>query len=116
VHDAELVRRFKAGDEVAFVEIVTRFRGRMHSIALSHLRNHADAVEITQKLGISIGTVKSRLGRACEKLRILLAEPYTELAPDASPPAWFEPVQACGRALVVAARAHATRRPRSNDF
>src|ERR1039458_8283451 len=48
VHDAELVRRFKGGDEVAFVEIVTRFRGRMNSIALSHLRNHADAEEITQ--------------------------------------------------------------------
>src|ERR1022692_4571141 len=48
VHDAELLRRFKGGDEVAFVEIVTRFRGRMNSIALSHLRNHADAEEITQ--------------------------------------------------------------------
>ena len=48
VHDAALVRRFNAGDESAFVEIVTRHRGKMFSIALGHLRNHADAEEIAQ--------------------------------------------------------------------
>jgi RNA polymerase sigma-70 factor (ECF subfamily) len=48
VHDAELVRRFNAGDDSAFVEIVTRYRGKMFAIALSHLRNHADAEEIAQ--------------------------------------------------------------------
>src|ERR1700690_135776 len=47
-HDAELVRRFNAGDEAAFVEIVTRYRGKIVSIALGHLRNHADADEIAQ--------------------------------------------------------------------
>jgi len=47
-HDAELVRRFNAGDDTAFVEIVTRYRGKMFAIALSHLRNHADAEEIAQ--------------------------------------------------------------------
>ena len=35
VHDAELVKRFHAGDDAAFVEIVTRYRGKMFSIALS---------------------------------------------------------------------------------
>jgi len=48
VHDTELVRRFNAGDDSAFVEIVTRYRGKMFAIALSHLRNHADAEEIAQ--------------------------------------------------------------------
>jgi|ERR1017187_55491 RNA polymerase sigma-70 factor (ECF subfamily) len=47
-HDAGLVRRFNAGDGNAFVEIMTRHHGRIFSIALSHLRNHADAEEITQ--------------------------------------------------------------------
>jgi len=47
-YDAELVRRFKSGDESAFVEIVTRHRARMLSAALGHLRNHADAEEIAQ--------------------------------------------------------------------
>jgi RNA polymerase sigma-70 factor (ECF subfamily) len=47
-HDAELVRRFNAGDEDAFGEIVARHRGRMLSIALSHLGNRADAEEIAQ--------------------------------------------------------------------
>ncbi len=215
-HDAELVRRFIAGDEGAFAEIVTRFRGRIFSIALSHLRNHADAEEITQhtfirahrgltrfrgdsslatwlhriafnlsrnrckyyshrrqhatlsldyafshdnqatvpdliasdapdpareatagefsafvavcmdklgprqreilalrkgleqsygdivrELGISIGTVKSRIARARERLRALLAQSCPELPPDASSFDWFEPIQTCGRVIVV---------------
>ncbi|HTB80677.1 MAG TPA: sigma-70 family RNA polymerase sigma factor [Opitutaceae bacterium] len=48
VHDAELVRCFNAGDENAFDEIVTRYRGKMFSVAFSLLRNHADAEEIAQ--------------------------------------------------------------------
>jgi len=48
LHDIELVRRFKESDEKAFGEIVARHRGRVFSIALNHLRNHADAEEITQ--------------------------------------------------------------------
>jgi len=48
VYDAELVRRFNAGDEDAFLEIMTRYRERTFVIARSLLRNHADAEEITQ--------------------------------------------------------------------
>jgi RNA polymerase sigma-70 factor, ECF subfamily len=48
-HDAELVRRFNGGDDAAFVEIVTRYRGRMFAIGLSLLRNRADAEEIAQE-------------------------------------------------------------------
>jgi RNA polymerase sigma-70 factor (ECF subfamily) len=214
-HDADLVRRFKAGDEEAFVEIITRYRDKIFAIALRHLRNRADAEEITQdtfirahrgiarfrgesslatwlhriafnlchkyyfsrrrhvtlsldcafsdgnqatisdliatdapnpareaaacefselvvtcmeklgarqreilllrngmnqsygeislSLGISIGTVKSRIGRARESLRGLLAEKYPESAPDASPFDWFEPVGSRGRADVACA-------------
>src|SRR5580658_8588126 len=47
-YDAELVRRFNGGDEAAFVEIIGRHRGKIVSIALGHLRNHADADEIAQ--------------------------------------------------------------------
>ena len=47
-YDAELVRRFKSGDEDAFAEIVGRHQARITSVALSHLRNHADAEEIAQ--------------------------------------------------------------------
>jgi RNA polymerase sigma-70 factor (ECF subfamily) len=46
--DAELVRRFNAGDESAFVEIVNRHREKVFMIALGILRNHADAEEIAQ--------------------------------------------------------------------
>lgn len=47
-YDAALVCRFKSGDEEAFVEIVARHQARIHSVALGHLRNHADAEEIVQ--------------------------------------------------------------------
>ena len=42
-YDEGLVRRFKAGDETAFVEIVTRYRVKMLAVAHTMLRNHADA-------------------------------------------------------------------------
>lgn len=46
--DAILVRRFKAGDDAAFVEIILRYRVKMAAIAFSFLRNSADAEEIAQ--------------------------------------------------------------------
>ena len=46
--DAILVRRFNAGDEAAFVEIVARYRAKLFHIALGMLRNRADAEEIAQ--------------------------------------------------------------------
>ena len=48
LHDMALVRRFTAGDESAFVEIITRYRERIFAIAFSMLRNRADAEEIAQ--------------------------------------------------------------------
>jgi RNA polymerase sigma-70 factor (ECF subfamily) len=212
VDDAELVRRFKTGDDDAFGEIVKRYRAKMFSVALSRLRNHADAEDVAQDtfvrayrglarfrgesslatwlhriafnlsnnhywyffrrhrhatwaldssfshdhqaplsdliasnaptpareasnreflvhvtvcmgklsapqreiltlrngldrsytdiartLGISMGTVKSRIARARENLRALLAEVYVELEPGASPSEWFDPVRPSGR-------------------
>ena len=48
LHDAELVRRFQAGDESAFVEIMTRYREKIFTVALSLLRNRSDAEEMSQ--------------------------------------------------------------------
>jgi RNA polymerase sigma-70 factor (ECF subfamily) len=47
-HDAVLVERFNMGDEVAFVEIMTRHRARLLNVALRRIGNHADAEEIVQ--------------------------------------------------------------------
>src|SRR5476651_573371 len=47
-YDAVLVRRFLAGDEAAFSEIITRYHGKMFHVALSLLRNRGDAEEIAQ--------------------------------------------------------------------
>jgi RNA polymerase sigma-70 factor (ECF subfamily) len=218
LHDSELVRRFNGGDESAFVEIITRYREKILSIALCHLRNHADAEEIAQDtfirahrglanfrgdsslatwlhriafnlsrnrykyyrcrrrhvtlsldcalsednqatfsdliasdapspsreatsteftelvavcmeklgvrqrkilmlrnglnrsygdiavmLGISTGTVKSRIGRARKNLRELMAQSHPDLAVDASPVSWFEPIRSGGRLDVACA-------------
>ena len=46
--DDALVRRFAEGDEAAFVEIMDRYRGKIFTVTLGLLRNHADAEEITQ--------------------------------------------------------------------
>lgn len=46
--DNELVRRFTAGDESAFVEIVKRHQSRIINVSLNLLRNQADAEEIAQ--------------------------------------------------------------------
>jgi RNA polymerase sigma-70 factor (ECF subfamily) len=46
--DAELVRKFNAGNESAFLEIMSRHKARVYAAALALLRNHADAEEITQ--------------------------------------------------------------------
>jgi RNA polymerase sigma-70 factor (ECF subfamily) len=48
VDDTELIRRFLKGDESAFVEIVTRYRSKMFSVAFNLLHNHTDAEEIAQ--------------------------------------------------------------------
>ena len=212
LHDSELVRRFNGGDEAAFVEIISRYREKVLSIAICHLRNHADAEEIAQDtfirahrglarfrgdsslatwlhriafnlsrnrykyyrcrrrhvtlsldcalgddnqatfsdliasdapspsreatssefteivaecmeklgvrqrriltlrnglnrsygdiavlLGISTGTVKSRIGRARKNLRELMAQSHPDLAPDSSPFSWFDPIRSSGR-------------------
>jgi RNA polymerase sigma-70 factor, ECF subfamily len=51
--DAELVRKFKIGDESAFVEIMRRHQARIQALARSLLSNFADAEEITQDTFIS---------------------------------------------------------------
>jgi RNA polymerase sigma-70 factor, ECF subfamily len=48
LHDARLVERFKAGDDTAFTEIVTRHRPQLFQVAFGVLHNRPDAEEIVQ--------------------------------------------------------------------
>jgi RNA polymerase sigma-70 factor (ECF subfamily) len=46
--DAALVRRFKAGDESAFSEIIARYYARIRALANRVLHNESDAEEVAQ--------------------------------------------------------------------
>jgi RNA polymerase sigma-70 factor (ECF subfamily) len=48
LHDIELVRRFNAGNEAAFIDIMSRHKERVMSVAFGILKNTADAEEIVQ--------------------------------------------------------------------
>jgi RNA polymerase sigma-70 factor (ECF subfamily) len=48
--EVELVPRLKAGDEVAFCELVERYESKIHSLTYGILRNREDADEIAQEV------------------------------------------------------------------
>lgn len=48
LYDAELVGRFKKGDETAFTTIMERHHKRLFAVAFGVLKNHSDAEEIAQ--------------------------------------------------------------------
>ena len=60
--DKVAVARFKAGDEAAFEEMVSRYWDRIYAMVLQLLRNSQDAEEVTQDAFI-------RAHRGLEKFR-----------------------------------------------
>ena len=59
--------------------------------------------EIAAALRLNVGTVKSRIARARQNLRALLAEACPEFSTDSSPSEWFEPTRSFGRLSLATA-------------
>jgi len=76
--------------------------GPREILRLRNSQNHSYG-EIARELGVSIGTVKSRLARAREKLRVLLTAACPEFGPAAQPMAWFEPLRPTAGVAILCA-------------
>ncbi len=73
-----------------------RLSAERREILTLHNIHHYSYEAIAQALHIKVGTVKSRIARARENLRKLLAETCPEFAPGSPPSAWFETAHANG--------------------
>jgi RNA polymerase sigma-70 factor (ECF subfamily) len=87
-------REFAAHVTVCMGKLSARQR---EILTLRNLLDHSYE-EIAETLGLAVGTVKSRIARARDNLRALLAETYAGVAPgSAASFQWFEPSRPSGR-------------------
>lgn len=89
-----------------FAALVDRCMARLENaqreiLTLRNVANYSYE-EIAKEIGINVGTVKSRIARARESLRILLAETCPEFAPGAGLNEWFLPSRGTAGDLAIA--------------
>jgi len=89
---SELVARAMKNLSAAQRKILTMRNAQHHSYR-----------QIADHLGINVGTVKSRIARAREGLRLLLATACPEFGPEARPVAWFDRSRPAGGIEVLCA-------------
>lgn len=99
-----------APQEISVVEFSALVDDCMQKLDASHreiltLRNVGTLSydEIAQRLGMSVGTVKSRISRARESLGRKLNEQCADFGENAAPSEWFEPIRGQSHQVVAAA-------------
>jgi RNA polymerase sigma-70 factor (ECF subfamily) len=80
-----------------------RLETRPREILLLRTRRELSYEEIAAELGIGLGTVKSRLARARESLRLILVKACPDFGPDAPPAAWFDSLRPVGSIAIAGA-------------
>jgi len=95
--------------ETSRAEFATAVEACMEKLEPSHrriltMRSVLDQSyeEIAAALGINVGTVKSRIARARERLRHRLAERCPEFSMEGNPSEWFEPARGEGQVASAA--------------
>lgn len=98
--DPDPVRQATTDEFVGMVTVcMTKLEdGHREILTLRNLM-HRSYEEIAQTLGISEGTVKSRIARARGRLRGLMTKTYPEFPADCKVTAWFDPAR--GSSLVA---------------
>lgn len=96
-------REAVVGEFTALVErCMTRLQTHQREILkLRNVGNHSYE-DIAKMIGTNVGTVKSRIARARESLRELLAETCPEFAPGAALSEWFLPMRGAKGDLAIA--------------
>jgi RNA polymerase sigma-70 factor, ECF subfamily len=89
-----------------FTALIERCMARLQKhqseiLTLRNVGNHSYE-EIAKMIGTNVGTVKSRIARARESLRALLAETCPEFAPGAALSEWFLPMRRAQSDLAIA--------------
>lgn len=101
--DGDPARQTSLGEFSGAVErCLSRMEPEHRRILLMRTVQDLSYEEIASEIGINVGTVKSRIARARDRLRKLLEEECRDYSRESEPSEWFEPDRGCGQLAMAA--------------